>query len=284
MLRKLFADQNEQNPTRRSTSSWWPGTPSSPSSTTRAASGQPQDFVESGGFAWVGFAEQGMFTELTPLFKRDKIDRPRLFFPEAVSINSKEGKIWGWPSSVSADAIAVNLDLFDAAGLKSPPVNPDDTSLDHGEAAGERPEADQGPRAVRPGQHLRRSTSGPPARSSARGRGTTRPARRRPTRPTTSRGCSSRSTCATSTAWFPPPTRAPRSWAAARRAPCFFTGKIAHAGRRAVRWSTSRPSAGCWPRCPTPAPGKQHLRPAVGARHLHGGVPAQRARTPSGRC
>jgi ABC-type glycerol-3-phosphate transport system substrate-binding protein len=45
-----------------------------------------------------------------------------------VAINSKEGKLWGWPSSVSADAVAVNLDLFDAAGLKPPPIDPDDRS------------------------------------------------------------------------------------------------------------------------------------------------------------
>ncbi|HEU5318713.1 MAG TPA: hypothetical protein VFX49_21545, partial [Chloroflexota bacterium] len=62
---------------------------------------EPQDFVESGGFAWVGMAEQKYFAELTPLFKRDKIEPTKLFLPEAVSINSKDGKLWGWPSSVS---------------------------------------------------------------------------------------------------------------------------------------------------------------------------------------
>ncbi|HET7769351.1 MAG TPA: extracellular solute-binding protein [Chloroflexota bacterium] len=128
VLRKLFADQNQQNPKTQVNIELVAGDAVLPQLTTRAASGQPQDFVESGGFAWVGMAEQKYFTELTPLFKRDKIEPAKMFFPEAVSINSKEGKLWGWPSSVSADAIAYNMDLFDAAGLKYPPVNPDDTS------------------------------------------------------------------------------------------------------------------------------------------------------------
>jgi ABC-type glycerol-3-phosphate transport system substrate-binding protein len=128
VLRKLFADQNQQNPKTQVTIELVAADAVLPQLTTRAASGQPQDFVESGGFAWVGMAEQKYFAELTPLFKRDKIEPTKLFLPEAVSINSKDGKLWGWPSSVSADAIAYNMDLFDAAGLKYPPVNPDDTS------------------------------------------------------------------------------------------------------------------------------------------------------------
>lgn len=125
VLRKLIAEHNAQNPRVQVDIELIAGAQVNTQLTTRAAGGQAQDFVESGGFAWVGFAEQGMFTELTPLFKRDRLDT-KTFLPEAVSINSKEGKIWGWPSSVSADAIAVNLDLFAAAGLKPPPVNPDD--------------------------------------------------------------------------------------------------------------------------------------------------------------
>ena len=125
LLRKLVADHNAQNPRVQVMIELVPGTEVNTQLTTRAAGGQPQDFVESGGFAWVGFAEQGMFTELTPLFKRDKLDSGT-FLPEALAINSKEGKVWGWPSSVSADAMAINLDLFEAAGLKPPPVNPDD--------------------------------------------------------------------------------------------------------------------------------------------------------------
>ena len=125
LLRKLVADHNAQNPRVQVMIELVPGTEVNTQLTTRAAGGQPQDFVESGGFAWVGFAEQGMFTELTPLLKRDKLDSGT-FLPEALAINSKEGKVWGWPSSVSADAMAINLDLFEAAGLKPPPVNPDD--------------------------------------------------------------------------------------------------------------------------------------------------------------
>jgi ABC-type glycerol-3-phosphate transport system substrate-binding protein len=128
VLRQLFKDQNQQNPRSQVEVELVAADAVLTQLTSRAAAGTPQDFVESGGFAWVGMAEQKFFTELTPLFKRDKIEPAKLFLPEAVSINSKEGKLWGWPSSVSADAIAYNMDLFDAAGLKYPPVNPDDTS------------------------------------------------------------------------------------------------------------------------------------------------------------
>ncbi len=128
VLRQVFRDQNQQNPKTQIEIELVAADAVLPQLTSRAAAGQPQDFVESGGFAWVGMAEQKFFAELTPLFKRDKIEPTKMFLPEAVSINSKEDKLWGWPSSVSADAIAYNMDLFDAAGLKYPPVNPDDTS------------------------------------------------------------------------------------------------------------------------------------------------------------
>ena len=128
ILRQLFRDQNQQNPKVQIEIELVAADAILPQLTSRAAGGQAQDFVESGGFAWVGMAEQKFFAELTQLFKRDKIEPAKMFFGEAVSINSKDGKLWGWPSSVSADAIAYNMDLFDAAGLKYPPVNPDDTS------------------------------------------------------------------------------------------------------------------------------------------------------------
>jgi ABC-type glycerol-3-phosphate transport system substrate-binding protein len=125
LLRKLFADHNQEEPAVQVNIELVESADVLPKLTTRAAGGQAQDFVESGGFAWVGLAQSGAFTELTPLFKRDKVDT-KLFLPEALNINSKDGKIWGWPSSVSADAVAFNMDLFDAAGLKYPPVNQDD--------------------------------------------------------------------------------------------------------------------------------------------------------------
>jgi multiple sugar transport system substrate-binding protein len=127
LLRTLIGDQNQQNPGAKVELELVDATEVLPKLTARAAGGQALDMVESGGIAWVGLAEQKAFAELTPLFKRDKVDTA-LFLPEALAINGKDGKIWGWPSSVSADGIAYNLDLFDAMGLKPPPVNPDDTS------------------------------------------------------------------------------------------------------------------------------------------------------------
>jgi ABC-type glycerol-3-phosphate transport system substrate-binding protein len=84
VLRKLIADHNQQNPLVQVETELVASAAVNAQLTTRAASGQAQDFVESGGFLWVGFAEQGMFTELTPLFKRDKLDL-KTFLPEAVA-------------------------------------------------------------------------------------------------------------------------------------------------------------------------------------------------------
>jgi multiple sugar transport system substrate-binding protein len=69
---------------------------------------------------------EGLISDVTPYFKRDKIDEKQ-WIPESINVmKDSGGKIWGMPVSISADALAYNLDLFDQAGLKPPPVDPDD--------------------------------------------------------------------------------------------------------------------------------------------------------------
>jgi multiple sugar transport system substrate-binding protein len=89
------------------------------------AGGQPLDLTQNAWGTWTDMAEGGMFTELTPLFKRDRIGFD-LFLPVAVEAYTADGKTWGMPITLSADALAYNADLFDAAGLPYPPVNPED--------------------------------------------------------------------------------------------------------------------------------------------------------------
>jgi multiple sugar transport system substrate-binding protein len=91
----------------------------------RHAGGDPVDLVQNAWGTWTDMAEGGTLTELTPLFKRDKVGF-ELFIPVTVEAYTVDGKTWGMPISVSADALAYNMDLFDKAGLKYPPVNPDD--------------------------------------------------------------------------------------------------------------------------------------------------------------
>ena len=66
--------------------------------------------------------------ELTPFFRRDKLDEKQ-WIPDAIgAMKDASGKLWGLPVTVSADAVAYNLDLFEAAGLRPPPQDPDDRS------------------------------------------------------------------------------------------------------------------------------------------------------------
>lgn len=66
-------------------------------------------------------------TDVTSYFKRDKVDLNN-WIPTAMERMRQGDKVWGLPVSISADALAVNLDLFAAAGLQPPPQDPDDKS------------------------------------------------------------------------------------------------------------------------------------------------------------
>lgn len=70
---------------------------------------------------------EGLIGDLAPFMKRDKVDLGQ-WIPDAIDAFKQGDKVWGMPVSISADAMAVNLDLFEQAGLQPPPQNPDDRS------------------------------------------------------------------------------------------------------------------------------------------------------------
>jgi multiple sugar transport system substrate-binding protein len=71
---------------------------------------------------------EGLIADVTPFMRRDKVDEKQ-WIPESIgAMKDGSGKVWGIPVSISTDALAYNLDLFEQAGLKPPPVDPDDRS------------------------------------------------------------------------------------------------------------------------------------------------------------
>jgi ABC-type glycerol-3-phosphate transport system substrate-binding protein len=92
--------------------------------TTMHVAGTPPDMWE---WPWLWRSFEGMLAELSAFMARDKIDEKQ-WIPEAIGSMKQGTKVWGVPVSISADAMAYNLELFEAAGLKPPPVDPDDRS------------------------------------------------------------------------------------------------------------------------------------------------------------
>ncbi len=93
--------------------------------TTFHAAGTPADMFE-----WPRLWREieTIIGEVSPFFKRDKIDEKQ-WIPESMNaMKDASGKLWGMPITISADAMAYNLDLFEATGLKPPPQDPDDRS------------------------------------------------------------------------------------------------------------------------------------------------------------
>lgn len=78
---------------------------------------------------------EGLVGEITPFLTRDKVDEKQ-WLPDAINSMKapvpwpppSNAKVFGMPVSISADALAYNLELFEAAGLKPPPQDPDDRS------------------------------------------------------------------------------------------------------------------------------------------------------------
>lgn len=91
----------------------------------RHTGGDPADLVMNNWGTWADMSEGSMLTELTPLFKRDRLNLD-IFIPSSIETHTLDGKVWGMPVSMSVDAVAYNLDLFNAAGLKPPPLHPED--------------------------------------------------------------------------------------------------------------------------------------------------------------
>jgi multiple sugar transport system substrate-binding protein len=108
--------------------------PNGPSQTARdrakimAQGGTPPDFWESTRAAYGDLLVLGIVNSISDYVKADKIPFEKMFVPDHVDHITVEGKIYGWPIVISADALAYNKDLFDARGLPYPPTNTADTS------------------------------------------------------------------------------------------------------------------------------------------------------------
>jgi multiple sugar transport system substrate-binding protein len=88
--------------------------------------GTPSELYENGWGAWTDMVDGGVLEDLGPYAKRDKIDPPALFLPNMIEAWTHNGKLYALPMSVSTDVVGYNKELFDASGVKAPPVNLED--------------------------------------------------------------------------------------------------------------------------------------------------------------
>ncbi|GEM_PF-509195 len=121
----LYADFNKESPNIKVELT--PGVDPQQIMLTRHAGGSPLDFVENDWGTWSNLASKQVVGELTPYFSQAKIPLST-FAPEAVNNYSLQNKVYGLPVSMSVDALAYNVDLFDANGIPHPPVDPQDTT------------------------------------------------------------------------------------------------------------------------------------------------------------
>jgi ABC-type glycerol-3-phosphate transport system substrate-binding protein len=91
-----------------------------------AQAGQPPDFWETTRAAFGDMLLAGIIAPISDYLARDKIPFEKLFVPDHVDHITVQGKVYGWPIVISADALAYNQDLFDARGLPAPQANTDD--------------------------------------------------------------------------------------------------------------------------------------------------------------
>ena len=88
--------------------------------------GTPSVLYENGWGAWTDMVDGGVLEDLGPFTKRDKIDPPATFLANMIEAWTHNGKLYALPMSVSTDVVGYNKDMFDAAGVKVPPVNLED--------------------------------------------------------------------------------------------------------------------------------------------------------------
>lgn len=91
-----------------------------------AQGGTPPDFWETTRAAFGDMLLLGVIAPISDYLRRDKIPFEKMFLPDHVDHITVDGKIYGWPIVISADALAYNKELFDARGLPYPPVNTED--------------------------------------------------------------------------------------------------------------------------------------------------------------
>ncbi len=91
------------------------------------AAGDPINIMENGWSAVLTTFETGVTIDLAPFFTRDKIDPEATFAAPAIGMWTVEGRILGMPITMSVDAMAYNVELFEANGINPLPVDLNDT-------------------------------------------------------------------------------------------------------------------------------------------------------------
>ena len=91
------------------------------------AAGDPINIMENGWSAVLTTYETGVTIDLAPFFTRDKIDTAATFAAPAINMWTVEGRILGMPITMSVDATAYNVEIFEAAGINPLPVDLNDT-------------------------------------------------------------------------------------------------------------------------------------------------------------
>lgn len=95
---------------------------------TMVAAGTPPDVFSHWGSTGFGdFYKRGLVADLMPFIQRDHYDLSD-FIPQVLEIYKINGKIMGLPMLSTGSFVFYNKDLFDAAGVKYPPIDWNDTS------------------------------------------------------------------------------------------------------------------------------------------------------------
>ena len=85
-----------------------------------AAGGTPISFVQGAWETWLDTWNAGAVVDITSFSKRDKVDLEDTFLEPALAQWTHEGMLGGMPATMSVDAMAYNVDLFEQAGLRQP--------------------------------------------------------------------------------------------------------------------------------------------------------------------
>jgi ABC-type glycerol-3-phosphate transport system substrate-binding protein len=91
-----------------------------------AQAGTPPDFWETNRAAFGDMLLLNMIAPITDYVRKDKLPFEKMFVPDHADHITVQGKIYGWPIVISADALAYNRELFEARGLPLPPAKADD--------------------------------------------------------------------------------------------------------------------------------------------------------------
>ena len=93
-----------------------------------AAAGVPIDFLRCSWGSYLDLAEAEVLSPLDDFFKRDGLVATEIFLAATLTQWLDKGVLWGMPASGNCDALLMNKQLLDTAGLDAPSADPADAS------------------------------------------------------------------------------------------------------------------------------------------------------------